>query len=486
MHALSDRALATFDLNPTFYGAADQVFEAISILEMARDIRAYDEVTLDKDSYGLQFVENIGARLEDSNVELRIVSSDRADSEDIVRRVKLPGRYETHLLSDNGDIYVVNQVNGIEMKDGYETWKQTLVMTRIRLLGKQGFLEDPELSQIELALSQEGFGYWGFYETIRTHLIEEGDKLIVSHGDQLNLVQKGAQIRLEGRADTQCLPKGRLSNEYKFLGDKVYLNYEIGVDTHSTQYDNVRLSRTFLVPLNEAYAVQCEQAVNIPGKAIRLEGANLVTEEQRFIGFYPDDGGDFYPANNESNTKGVRNQIFVPPYRWPNTARVLTGLLFNNKRAELKDIYALSGNVGEVLVHDALYTIEQAQEWAPRFISKISFNGERFDRLAYRLPSAQIENSWPQLSSVLDGKKGPLFLIQEGAQARIYATAGGQIRALEVRVVKEHELAPASHSFLLPEWLDPFLRNQRIDFDGNGRLAIAQGLYGVVEVQLNE
>ncbi len=480
MHTLSDRALSTFDLNATNYGSADQVFDAISTLEMARDVRAYGKIG----NYGLQFVESSSARYEDTYTELRVTSAEHADSEAILRKVKLDGRYDTHVVAKNGEIFVLTRKAVVSTTDGYETWKQKLILSRIRIQSDNGLLNTIDLNQVDWDEGTKAFGYWGLYAASRSQLLDRGNTLVVLQDDSLKLVSNGDQLQLKGQSDSSCLPIEKMNTEFKLLGDTFYINYSLEVKTGEKDYEGVLLSRAFLAPLNSAYAVDCEKAINIPGKAIRFDGSQLVTDDQRFLGFDVT-SPIVYPVDNVAPMSNSLNGLIYAPQRWPNSARVLNGLIITSGKAELKDLYSLSGAQGEIVNSSSIYALEQAQQWAPRYLSSIRFGGERFERKAYGLPAAQDENSWPQLGAVI-GKETPThFLIQDGRRATLYRIEGDELRPQSVQVVQQNDFGEVAKDFLVPEWIDPLSKDQRIVYDAErGRLAIAQGLYGVLDIQI--
>ncbi|RZA25163.1 MAG: hypothetical protein EOP10_07730 [Proteobacteria bacterium] len=355
MHTLSDRSLNTFDLNAHSYGAADQVFDAISTLEMARDVRAYGQIG----NYGLQFIESNSARYEDTFTELRVTSAEQADSESILRKVKLDGRYETHVVAKNGEIFALTRKAIVSTIGGYETWTQKFILSRIRIQGDNGLLNTAELNQIDWDIETETFGYWGIYASSRSQLFDRGDTLVMLQGDRLTLVSKGDQLQVKGQPDTSCLPQERLNTEFKWLGESFYINYSLEVKTQEKDYEGVLLSRAYLAPLNSAFAVDCKQAINIPGKAIRLDGSQLVTDDQRFLGFDAT-SPIVYPIENVAPVSNSSNGLTFTPHRWPNSARVLNGLILTAGNAELKDLYSLSGAQGEIVNSGAIYALEQA------------------------------------------------------------------------------------------------------------------------------
>lgn len=491
MHTLSDRNLGTFDINEQHFGSSDQIFSAVSILELARDIRAYVKTSINKNIYGLQMISQDSMDLGEMATELRVVDESFADTEAdrVLASQTLKGRYETHYVDKEGTLFVLtSQFEKMNFTD-YDQWEQSYAIHRVRWLGES--LTDVNVDTASWkALPQNNWGFVkiGLIYRANPTVISEGpgDSLLVSNGRQLTQVTRGeALVAKDREASLACLPKDAEAPAFHRAGSDLYVSYAVPFTADDVAYNAVHLVRTYMAPLSmDSLQALCASAINIPGRPLRIENGQLISEEDRFLGFE-----ESMPSNEVKNVAGQVNSLGLVAAtannpRWAHTAPALMATQLDGSRSTLQDLYDLGATFsGSLLKDDAIYLLEQANEWSPRFIVRLLFDQGRFARESFVLPPE--DNQGLSLIDVLSWDKTPLFLIQNGREASLFRQEAEVLRPQEIQIVQEKGLSKAMTRFPLLEWIEPGIYGQqRMLFEADkGRLTLAQGLYGVQQIQ---
>lgn len=479
MHTLSDRSLSTFDLDEQHFGASDQVFAAISTLELARDVRAYLKTQINKGVYGVQIVDRSSPNIEDSASELRVVDEGFADAEiDQVLAIQtLKGQYQGHFESRDGTLYVLtSRYQSKMLAGGGQTFEQSFEINRLRWTGES--LVDVTIDSASWDVRPQD--YWGFvkmgliYRPISVVISEAADgSLLVSYGRQLTQVDVGPSLSARDQQDAlACLPKDAEYPEYHHSGNDLYVSYGEPVASDDVKYNDIRLVRNFVAPVStDSLQAVCSAAINIPGRPLRFESGLLISNEDRFLGLQQGQ------VSNEATFLQGGNP------NWAHTAPALVALQLDSKQAALQDIYGLGMMGTTVQTADAVYVQEQESEWSPRFIVKLSVASGRFEREAFLIPTLETPDA--HLVNVLSSDKGRLFVLQNGREGILFRQDGSLLKGVEVRVVKAlGELSKPTFHFPLLDWLEPGAPNRLVFDAGAGRLTFAQGLYGLQQVEI--
>jgi hypothetical protein len=487
MHTLTDRNLSTFNLESNQFGAADQIFQAISVLELARDIRGYALTTVAGRAYGVQLIEQEVPGTYEGQTVIRIVKPELADAEvdQTLLKTVLDGRYLSHLVSSDGQLYVLTsqQVKGLEGTN--EVWNEMQKLHRIRFQLQGGVVANALVDSVEWKAPSYGIGLYDkiFYAPGVVQLVElSKSEILINSGSKLLSVRTGSSLTLfEAPELASCLQPAQAVT-YFVTGKKPYVSYALPFITKDPVFQNINLTRQFMAPVDvNQLQVRCHEAINIPGRPVRLDGSQLITEEDRFLGFQESDIGTVEPA--------VGHDVMPEPSRWAQTARVLTAVRIEGRAARLQDLYGLSDMYGSWLLQaQDLILLERAQEWAPYQLLRLRVSQGRFERQNLVLPYLPSQDV--QLIAVLPQnsyERGTKYLIRADREGFVLKEESMALRFVPIMTVNSWgESSKPRRSFPLLDWFDGFENNRlRVVFDSQAeRLSLAQGLWGVQQIEL--
>jgi hypothetical protein len=488
MHTLSDRNLSTFNLEDRQSGAADQVFEAISVLELARDIRAYALTMVAGRTYGVQLIDMEAWDSSAAQTAVRLVKPERADAEvdKTLLQKNLGGRYLSHLVSSDGQLYVLTHQQVKNMEGTEEVWSDVQKLHRVRFQLQGGVVADVLVDAVEWKTPVGyGNGFYGkmIYMPRSVQLVEQArDEILVNSGSKLILVRAGANLKLfESPEAAGCLQSAQ-DISYLVQDRKAYVSYAVPYVTQHPIFKDTHLVRHYLAPVDVSQLqVRCHETLNIPGRPVRVEDSRLITEEDRFLGFQEADD-----AMIESTPQ---RDIRAQPSQWAQTARVLTALKIEGGKARLHDLYSLSpAQSSWQAVGEDLVLLERSQEGAPFQLVHLRVVQDRFERRNLFLPSLPSQDV--QLIAVLSPeayKHGPLYLIRVDREGLVLQEQSKALRYVSLVTVNSRgETSKPRRSFPLLDWFGSFENNRlRVAFDPKTqRLSLAQGLWGVQQIEL--
>jgi hypothetical protein len=485
MHTLSDRNLSTFNLESNQFGAADQIFQAVSVLELARDIRGYALTSIGGRTYGVQLIEQEVPGTSEGQTTIRIVKPELADAEvdQTLLRKTFEGRYLSHLVSSDGQLYVLTsqQVKSLEGKN--EVWSEMQKLYRMRFQLQGSVVANTLIDSVEWkALAYYGIGFYDkiFYAPRVAQLVElSKNEILINSGLKLLSVRAGSTLKLFEATETAACLQEAQDVSYFVFGKKTYVSYALPFVTQDPLFKDLNLTRHYLAPVDaNRLQVRCQETLNIPGRPVRVDALQLITEEGRFLGFQESDQVTVEPA--------PRPDMRPLPSHWAQTARVLTALRLDGRSARLQDIYDLSPmqsswqSVGQDLI-----LLEKSQEWAPFQLIRLRVAQDRFERQSLVLPYLPTQDV--QLISVLAQEKVPLYLIRADREGLVLKEENLALRFVPLVTVNSlGETSKSRRSFPLLDWFDGLENNRlRVVFDSNAvRLSLAQGLWGVQQVEL--
>ncbi len=485
MHTLSDRNLSTFNLEDNQFGAADQIFQAISVLELARDIRAYALATIGGLSYGVQLIDQEVPGTFEGQTVIRMVKPELSDAEldQTLLRKTLDGRYLSHLVSSDGQLFVLTSQQVKSLEGTNEVWNEVQKLHRVRFQLQDGAFANTLVDTVEWKAPQSyGIGFYDkiFYAPRVAQLVElSKNEILINSGLKLLSVRLGASLKLFEASDLASCLKDAQDVSYFVFGKKPYVSYALSFVTQDPRFRDLNLNRYYLAPVDASrLQVRCQETLNIPGRPVRVEGTQLITEEDRFLGFQESDQVTLEPSPQPD----VRPQ----PSHWAQTARVLTALRVEGRNARLQDLYDLSPmqstwqSVGQDLI-----LLERAQEWAPFQLIRLRVAQDRFERQSLVLPYLPTQDV--QLIAVLGQGKSTLYLLRSDREGLVLKEENSALRLVPVVTVNSQgESSKPRRSFPLLDWFDGFENNRlRVVFDSQAdRLSLAQGLWGVQQVEL--
>jgi hypothetical protein len=481
IHTLTDRSLSTFDTGWDTAATSDRFIESVSTLELARDIVAYTQVQVGGKAYGVQMIARDSMDVLQNQTELRLVAAGDGDAEKarMVLSIELEGRFETFILSKDGDLMVLTTRNIQAVKD--DSWQQRFEFHRVHLQAKVGFAPTAQIVSTSWDRNDAmgpipfigKFGPWYGWTLPEVFHLEQ-DRYLIASGRQLRLVQ-GQGVGLDNKDVSgllDCLPKDYEDLTIIELGGQLMVSYARPVQSDGTAFAEYRLTKQFMVALDrQTLALVCQNAVNIPGRPLSLQGQKLVTLEDRFLGFES--------QSLEQDRNGEPRQPME--YQYPYLVQTLTSLRWRGQGASLEDVYALDTARSEVLVSPiGLIFVEQSQEWTPRFLVRLGVDSSlRFVRRGFVMRHAETYVDTRVLKVLPVDERGAAYLVQIGQKASVLQEREDALAPLTLRLQdaaeKEVDEVPLSW------WFGYGRESQdRIHYDfPSGRLSLAQGLWGV-------
>lgn len=277
VNSFSDEALGTFDVAQGI-GAAGAIMRATSILELARNIRAYETAA----TQGVQIISD-WYWAEDGATELRLVSAKAADAEapQALASVKIPGAYVHHLKVGDDTLYVLTQENvRATSDDGNVTYKTRYIASIVKVgmglsissQGRWDYSYDANVAGPRLGYAQK--------------LVRLADgRVLAATGNELKLLSAGAagELLVAGVALNSCGLEGADVADLKDLGGKLYVTFSQTVK--DDRRPGLAYLRNFFAPASvENATLACAAPINIPGSLLHVAGgSHAVTSDVRHL-----------------------------------------------------------------------------------------------------------------------------------------------------------------------------------------------------------
>lgn len=313
INTFSDRALLTFkDLGAQ---TAEELAQAIRILELARNIEAYVTIGKPGSERGIQIVKNYGYESGNAHddVSLRLVPLRAADAElQSVRNGQWVERphvtlenesLQDHLVAADGSLLLFTSYLSYDQEHPLRN-KQRYSVFKVRLSGDRKNLE--VVGKVVWHQKQTDQLYFDF--EFGNGLIQVGNQVLAGSGNELRLVEQGGA--LTGGEETEpllvdtkeCLQKhasvslqvidGRLfltssrMEREKKDGTLEVIDIDKPTDPAEDSKSRRLFQRHFLASAELAgNALKCGKTVNVPGRPVMVgrAGSLLVTEDQRLL-----------------------------------------------------------------------------------------------------------------------------------------------------------------------------------------------------------
>lgn len=285
IHAFSNKNLSTFEGG--FESGSDrsqEVSKAVSVLELARNIRSFFSFEIGGSSLGVQVIQEGNywyGNTDAPTIELRLVRAAAPDSEKakVIDAYSVEGNlYSSYFDQASQNFYMVTQKrtrkNGIEWNHDAQ-----LKLVQLKLDAQNGIVE----SEIELKnqSSNGGFNYGStFFPT------DSGNILFLHYGAAYSLSSAGVE---EMAADASCFPNTivggfRSARNIKEFNGQFYITEQ--ESKQSDKYRNVTEERHYMTPVKVDFAgkqVLCGTKVNVPGEVVLLDGDKLLTKDQLLV-----------------------------------------------------------------------------------------------------------------------------------------------------------------------------------------------------------
>lgn len=299
INTFSNQELATFE-DDVRASSADQVFDAISVLELARDMKAY--ASLAKGGAGVQFVSqgNYWSRGK-SKTELRLVGKGQEDAEkaNVAHTIVIDGHFTSKMKINENELLVATFNNkAIDTGRVYEwngqpifRYERENILHKIKLDNSQLVVTAKRIVENNDAnLSRErtiGFSYGSYGNGLQ--LMRHYGRVLATFGGQLfvindrskSLIEKITVETCEAPAKNASLSANLLNGQLVFNG-KERLKYEGQGQSRGQVY----FSKSYLARANinwDTNTVSCGTFVNVPGEPVSLIGNVLVSNDNRLV-----------------------------------------------------------------------------------------------------------------------------------------------------------------------------------------------------------
>lgn len=301
INTFSDMQLATFE-DKVRTTDATAVMDAISVLELARNTRAFIE--LSEVPYGVQIVSkgsmySYYGNASPATTELRLVSADKVDAEltDVESVLELDGNFASKMILGQNEFLISTQ-NQVKADQGVEDattgiirfqYKTENTIYRIKfdaqklvVVSKMILEDNPNMT----ARTTE-FNYRMPYGNGGVDFINEGEGLAFFQ-NQLFVIEKGSKSILKQLSFEGCAIDKELQLQVKILSGKLFFH---GSKRQDYQPDpnyqpTVVFNRHYLSALNidwENNTVSCGSFMNVPGEPISYQGNKLITKDNRLV-----------------------------------------------------------------------------------------------------------------------------------------------------------------------------------------------------------
>lgn len=284
IHTFSNKNLSTFEgqFAPSATDRSKDLSQAISVLELARNVREYISFEANANMYGLQIVQKgsyyFGAE-DDQSIDLRLVQSGAADAEkaQVIAEHKIKGYLEGSFYDYAlGTLYVVAK----ERIPGTSRWNYTTKSRLVQVsLNAQGEFVESEVALAE-SQSPNKFNYGvNFYPT------NSGELLFINSGSAYSLGQNGMEeLKANGNCFDNLNANRNVRRSLKEFNGQFYFTEK--ESTTSAKYRNLQEERNYLTPVEVDFAakeINCAQKINVPGEVVLLEGDKLLTKDKLLV-----------------------------------------------------------------------------------------------------------------------------------------------------------------------------------------------------------
>ena len=491
IHSLTDRSLGTFDVDAQALSSPDQIIPAISVLELARDIVAYTSVAIGRQKFGIQIIDNGAAREEEIRTILRLVKAGWADAEleKVQDQVILAGRYSNHVLTNDGSLYVRTEVYAQTETPFGPSWDTWTELHRIRWSNDASSLSSPSVETVvwqrEPSVSSPRRLPQSRSKVLSadrsSSLLDLGDgRILLSQDRSMGIVSSSGKLILSSYDEAlACLSAQAEDIAYHQFNQGIYISYGMPVKSSDANFQRIRLVRRYISPLNQvSLDLQCQEAIQIPGRPVRISGAQLITADDRFLGL-----------NTIESDSDVVDPSRILSYR------ILSALEIGYRQAQLRDIYSLNKSRSELYDEATGLTLLEEYEQSVYSLVQLDINHkQRFVRRSFALDIENHQLGSLQLLAVLPGEaktsNRKLFIIgRDETYWKVYQDDGDALQARElVKLLRPDEISEPISSFELfksfrYESVDTL--EKQIHFEPeSGRLSFAQGLWGIQQFQL--
>lgn len=353
VNTFSDQALGTFD---TKKRDANNTVTAVSILELARNIVAYETLTtIGGEGTGVQILSNNNnwwSNDEQQSTELRLVDRLAADKElNQVHKVEsIDGGYVDHVILDGSLLIMTSKYLTVEV-DGQKDYQQRYYIYMVKMTNNKSL----KISQAEMLADVARNTAQPIEYTGKNLVIVGSGKVIAQTYYSANVVDvSGDQLSLTKLDLSNCPAQAtenssrmlKQLNEDLVLIEKVYVEH-MGATALKNFMSKIQLQGSNMT---------CSTAINIPGEPMMLKAdGQLLTDDTYAL--------DVTMEVNESS-ESVKQERLVIKTQGAMTALQMTGIIASlSDQKEIQKInYWEPGLASYTLVNNKLIKIAGSKE----------------------------------------------------------------------------------------------------------------------------
>ncbi len=301
INAFSDMSLATYQDSSKLTSGG--IVQAANVLELARNIKAFELMGEAQKAVGLQIVaKGYSWGAEKATTEVRITTAQAPDAElkDGMSVTTLAGAYSTHVkLSPTSLLVYTSQTEYIPWSENQTRRPKTdHNVYLLKFDGQKSVLADThkwttEENDARVGGPVGGRGMWMPRSYSSADFVKLSDgSLLLSGLPSLKLFKVAQGLTVAEYQYDKCpvveqrqewdSKQPRVSEvELRPLGGKLYVYHSVIYPLGATDLNYVR---RYLSPLSfDKNKATCDQAVNIPGEPLSIEGDNLVTSDLQVL-----------------------------------------------------------------------------------------------------------------------------------------------------------------------------------------------------------
>jgi len=286
LNTFTDKALAAFKVASSIddIGAADKVFEAVSILELARNIRGYAVIKESDTSKGVQIISEYSwsrTETDSAKTQLRLVDPKKADSEKQTasQNLEIEGTYQNHYATEDGrSLLVVTSIQKKTLDPKYHVYRTEVakqILSFVTLNPKQ---------QLQVTSTEDlSRDHWS------TSFIKVGVNLLLSSGQKLYTVNTASQLSVTEIDNTSCkssLKDNQLRATLTAHNGNLYYYYQSSIEDKDRSLFH---QKHFIAPVQlTGQNATCSKAINVPGTLVSAskDGKSLIFNDTSLERFY--------------------------------------------------------------------------------------------------------------------------------------------------------------------------------------------------------